>query len=193
MTAQIRGQTRFASWQSFGAHFDGRDARPSEEVSPLAAKLLGIEGVEDDDFLVKLDEGLMNAKIDLGGLAGAVRIDEIKGIPVTPFGKWSYDFDEVQAADLLDACPAGAVLVVHSPPLDTVDHDTSGGRRFKSHQVSEQSRFTAAAAADDGQDLSVPDIEVDILQHNSVAVCGRQVANFDDAGAGFSHTTNNCG
>jgi translocation and assembly module TamB len=35
--------------------------------------------------LLKLDEGLMDAKIDLGGLAGAVRIDEIKGIPVTPF------------------------------------------------------------------------------------------------------------
>lgn len=35
--------------------------------------------------LLKMDEGLMNAKIDLGGLAGAVRIDEIKGIPVTPF------------------------------------------------------------------------------------------------------------
>ena len=36
-------------------------------------------------MLLKLDEGLMNAKIDLGGLAGAVRIDEIKGIPITPF------------------------------------------------------------------------------------------------------------
>ncbi len=35
--------------------------------------------------LLKMDQGLMNAKIDLGGLAGAVRIDEIKGIPVTPF------------------------------------------------------------------------------------------------------------
>ena len=35
--------------------------------------------------LLKMNEGLMDAKIDLGGLAGAVRIDEIKGIPVTPF------------------------------------------------------------------------------------------------------------
>lgn len=35
--------------------------------------------------LLRMNEGLMNAKIDLGGLAGAVRIDEIKGIPVTPF------------------------------------------------------------------------------------------------------------
>ena len=49
------------------------------------------------------------------------------GIPVTPFGAWTYDFDEQQATELLAGCPVGAVLVVHSPPIDTVDHD-SGGR-----------------------------------------------------------------
>lgn len=48
------------------------------------------------------------------------------GIPVTPFGDWSYDFDEEQAATLLQPCPDGGVLVVHSPPIDTVDHDTAG-------------------------------------------------------------------
>lgn len=48
------------------------------------------------------------------------------GIPVTPFGTWSYDFSEEQAEELLTQCPVGAVLVVHSPPLDTVDHDASG-------------------------------------------------------------------
>ncbi|WP_146602723.1 metallophosphoesterase family protein [Novipirellula aureliae] len=48
------------------------------------------------------------------------------GIPVTPFGDWSYDFDEMKAKELLAGCPIGGVLVVHSPALDTVDHDTSG-------------------------------------------------------------------
>lgn len=48
------------------------------------------------------------------------------GIPVTPFGDWSYDFDEVEAAELLQGCPSEGILVVHSPPLDTVDHDSSG-------------------------------------------------------------------
>ncbi|NND96035.1 MAG: serine/threonine protein phosphatase [Pirellulaceae bacterium] len=48
------------------------------------------------------------------------------GIPVTPFGAWSYDFDEQQATELLSGCPAGGVLVVHSPPIDTVDHDSAG-------------------------------------------------------------------
>lgn len=48
------------------------------------------------------------------------------GIPVTPFGDWSYDFSEREAEGLLRGCPHDAVLVVHSPPRDTVDHDTSG-------------------------------------------------------------------
>ena len=48
------------------------------------------------------------------------------GIPVTPFGDWSYDFDEEQAAAMLKSCPTRGVLVVHSPPINTVDHDSSG-------------------------------------------------------------------
>lgn len=48
------------------------------------------------------------------------------GIPVTPFGAWSWDFTEAQAADLLADCPDNAVLVAHSPPKGTVDQDSSG-------------------------------------------------------------------
>jgi Icc-related predicted phosphoesterase len=48
------------------------------------------------------------------------------GIPVTPFGDWSYDFTEADAESLLADCPQQAILVVHSPPIDTVDHDSSG-------------------------------------------------------------------
>src|SRR5580698_2819822 len=33
------------------------------------------------------------------------------GIPVTPFGSWSYDFTEEQASELLSTCPPGCVLV----------------------------------------------------------------------------------
>lgn len=53
------------------------------------------------------------------------------GIPVTPFGPWSYDFDEKQAAELLASFPksspkrAPTVLVTHSPPIDSVDRDSS--------------------------------------------------------------------
>ncbi len=54
------------------------------------------------------------------------------GIPVTPFGDWSYDFDEKTALGLLQDCPRHGVLVVHSPPLDTVDHDSTGRIRGSS-------------------------------------------------------------
>lgn len=43
------------------------------------------------------------------------------GIPVTPFGEWSYDFTEQQARELLSDCPAGGILVTHSPPHDVLD------------------------------------------------------------------------
>jgi Icc-related predicted phosphoesterase len=48
------------------------------------------------------------------------------GVPVTPFGSWSYDFTEEQAAELLADCPTGAVLVSHSPPQGAVDVSSRG-------------------------------------------------------------------
>jgi len=47
-------------------------------------------------------------------------------VPVTPFGSWSYDFTEEQATALLAPCPAGCVLVTHSPPQGTVDASSQG-------------------------------------------------------------------
>jgi uncharacterized protein len=48
------------------------------------------------------------------------------GIPVTPFGAWSYDFSEEQAQELLASCPQNCVLVTHSPPKGAVDVSSSG-------------------------------------------------------------------
>ncbi|MDB6064565.1 MAG: Ser/Thr protein phosphatase family protein [Pedosphaera sp.] len=48
------------------------------------------------------------------------------GIPVTPYGSWSYDFSEAEAGKMLEACPTGAVLVSHSPPKGAVDVASSG-------------------------------------------------------------------
>jgi len=48
------------------------------------------------------------------------------GIPITPFGDWSYDFSETDAERLLRHCPTGAVLVSHSPPKGSVDRASSG-------------------------------------------------------------------
>src|SRR5262249_51349367 len=58
------------------------------------------------------------------------------GIPVTPFGPWSYDFTEEEAAELLTDCPPGCVLVSHSPPKGAVDV-SSGGRSLGSVAVRE--------------------------------------------------------
>jgi Icc-related predicted phosphoesterase len=65
--------------------------------------------------------------IEFWGLGGAV--------PVTPFGPWSYDLSEERAAELLEGCPEGGVLVTHSPPLGHVD--VANGRHLGSRAVLE--------------------------------------------------------
>jgi len=58
------------------------------------------------------------------------------GIPITPFGSWSYDFSQPEAQELLRACPGGCILVSHSPPKGVVDQ-SSGGRSLGSQAVRE--------------------------------------------------------
>jgi len=48
------------------------------------------------------------------------------GVPVTPFGAWSYDLTEHEALALLSDCPARCVLVSHSPPSGVVDLSSDG-------------------------------------------------------------------
>jgi Icc-related predicted phosphoesterase len=48
------------------------------------------------------------------------------GIPVTPFGSWSYDFSEEEGRELLADCPSGGVLVSHSPPKGILDVSSRG-------------------------------------------------------------------
>jgi Icc-related predicted phosphoesterase len=47
------------------------------------------------------------------------------GIPVTPWD-WSFDLDDEAAATMLTPCPAGAILVLHSPPQGHCDSNGSG-------------------------------------------------------------------
>ena len=62
--------------------------------------------------------GAVIADLPFWGLGG--------GVPVTPFGDWSYDFTEEEAGKMLADCPNGAVLVSHSPPLGILDETSSG-------------------------------------------------------------------
>jgi len=79
---------------------------------------------ESDDELREACSGwdgahvLHGAGVDLDGVSfwGAGG-----GVPVTPFGAWSFDLSEDDARPLLDGCPPGAVLVTHSPPYGHVD------------------------------------------------------------------------
>ncbi len=61
------------------------------------------------------------------------------GVPITPFGPWSYDLTEEQAAEYLAECPRDAVLVSHSPPKGAVDI-SSGGESLGSTAVLEAIR-----------------------------------------------------
>jgi Icc-related predicted phosphoesterase len=47
------------------------------------------------------------------------------GIPVTPWD-WSFDLDDAAATAMLEACPEGAVLVLHSPPRGHCDGGSDG-------------------------------------------------------------------
>jgi Icc-related predicted phosphoesterase len=47
------------------------------------------------------------------------------GIPVTPW-EWSFDLDDDAAGSMLETCPEGAVLVLHSPPQGHCDANVSG-------------------------------------------------------------------
>ena len=48
------------------------------------------------------------------------------GIPITPFGAWSYDFSEDEARELLRDLPSGGVLISHSPPRGVLDMSFDG-------------------------------------------------------------------
>ncbi|MGH2993757.1 MAG: metallophosphoesterase family protein [Solirubrobacterales bacterium] len=105
-----------------------------------------LAGIEAPTILVpgnnETDEALRDACSGWGGatvLHGeSTEIDGVSffglgaGVPVTPWD-WSFDLTEAEAAEMLSACPQGAVLVVHSPPKGHVD--ASGGSHLGSEAV----------------------------------------------------------
>jgi len=48
------------------------------------------------------------------------------GVPVTPFGDWSCDLTEDDAATLLEPCRSADILVTHSPPKGVGDRTSAG-------------------------------------------------------------------
>lgn len=68
--------------------------------------------------------GIRVGEVDFFGLGG--------GVPPTPF-PWSFDLTEREAEEKPRDCPAGAVLVVHSPPRGHLD--AVGGRHLGSRAI----------------------------------------------------------
>ena len=93
---------------------------------------------ESDDELRAACRGWETAHVIHGDL---VTIDRVEffgigaGIPITPFGSWSFDLSEQEAESLLAPCPADVVLVSHSPPYGHVDQ--AGGAHLGSQAVLE--------------------------------------------------------
>ncbi|KHQ52924.1 metallophosphoesterase family protein [Mameliella alba] len=63
-------------------------------------------------------EGVKVEGLQLFGLGG--------GIPVTPFGDWSFDLTEDEAAEMLDRCTGADLLITHSPPKGIADVTSRG-------------------------------------------------------------------
>lgn len=55
------------------------------------------------------------------------------GIPTTPW-EWSFDLSDDEAAGMLEGCPQGAVLVLHSPPHGHCDK-SSDDEHLGSHAI----------------------------------------------------------
>ncbi len=63
-------------------------------------------------------QGAMVQGLQIFGLGYAV--------PQTPFGGWSCDLSEDQAAALLDPCQQADIMVIHSPPKGLADETSTG-------------------------------------------------------------------
>ncbi len=85
----------------------------SESYEELQSQCLG-----SDNIHTLHGSGMIINDISFYGIGG--------GIPVTPFGSWSYDFSEEEASQLLEGCNNIDILVSHSPPYGAVDTTSSG-------------------------------------------------------------------
>lgn len=101
------------------------------------------------------------------------------GIPTTPFGDWSFDLTEREAAHELEACPEGAMMVLHSPPLGHCDVNR-GGRHLGSTAIYAAMVHKKPLAAVCGH------IHASAGQRSSLSVGGPMVYNAGPNGVAFT-------
>jgi uncharacterized protein len=113
----VIGAGDFASWR-IGL------AGVIDELRAIARPTLLVPGNnESDTALWRACAGWESASVlhgDRTAIGGVEFFGLGAGIPPTPL-PWSFDMREEEAVGRLDSCPAGAVLIVHSPPKGHVD------------------------------------------------------------------------
>jgi len=93
-------------------------------LSAIEAPTVLVPGNNETEEALRAAAGAWGAATVLHG--GGTTIEGVEffglgaGVPVTPW-EWSFDLDDDAAAEMLAACPAGAVLVLHSPPRGHCD------------------------------------------------------------------------
>lgn len=97
-------------------------------LSGIAAPMVAVPGNAESD--AELEDAAHAGTTVLHGSgteAGGLRFFGLGGgVPVTPFGDWSFDLTEVAATGLLDRCQAADILITHSPPKGVADRTSAG-------------------------------------------------------------------
>ncbi len=89
-------------------------------------------------------------------------------------------------ADLLEHVEP--VLALGGDNVDSIDQDRAAQRLLQTDHLLEQGGLAGARAAQNGEDLTRIDIEVDVAQDDHVAVSGRQVPHLNQWLALVGHT-----
>lgn len=102
----------------------------------LAAPLIAIPGNAEsaEELSATAGEGITVLHGSSCSVGGLTFFGLGGGVPETPFGAWSYDLGETQAADLLASCAVADILITHSPPKGVADV-TSEGRSVGSSAI----------------------------------------------------------
>jgi len=108
----------------FGLHRNGVSAT-IEALSGIEIPTIVVPGNHESHAeLAEACSGMDNFHVlhGSGVRLGAIRFFGIGGgIPVTPFGPWSFDLSDDDAAALLVPPPDEFVFITHSPPLGCLD------------------------------------------------------------------------
>ncbi len=97
-------------------------------LAPIRAPLVVVPGNAEsaDELRAAAGDGV-TVLHGTGAEIGGLRLFGLGyGIPVTPFGDWSCDLSEDEAARALAACEDADILILHSPPKGIADRTSSG-------------------------------------------------------------------